>query len=102
MAGKRPLISHVGAALMFAAPNIEGKQYRPGRQPNAPGESQMDGQQFPYFRNIPWPRPVASLNALASSPGLPRARALQISNNAEAPLPANNLFLAGFAGKSQG
>lgn len=97
----RPILQNPGVAVPFFFPQIAGNQYRPGRQPFSPGESQMDSG-GPVFNPIPWPNAVPSLLALANDPGTPRARALQINNNAEAVLPANWLFIAGFAGKSQG
>ena len=98
----RPIYKEAGLTLPFFMPNVVGTQYRPGRQPYNPGESQMDGQQWPQFHAIPWPRPVASIIALANSPGIPRDRALQISNNSTAPYPANVMFLGGVVAKSQG
>jgi len=97
----RPFYNQAGQAIPFRQPNIVGKFYRPGRQPNAPGESQIDSGN-PHFSPIPWPNTVPSLVALANHPGIPRDRAMQISNNSTASLPLNYLFLAGFAGKSRG
>lgn len=86
---------------MFNIPNIVGRQYRPGRQPNSPGDSQIDAGLF-HFRSIPWPNAVQTLSTLASIPGIPRAQALQINNNSTAVLPSNYLFISGFVGKSRG
>jgi len=90
----------VGPSIDFRMPNIQGKRYDPGRQPYNPGESQAGNG--PHFSPLPWPNIVPSLVALANHPGVPRAQALQITNNSTAPAPANYLFLAGFAGKSRG
>lgn len=88
---------------LFNMPNIQGRQYAPGWQPNSPGESSTPGWSGGRdFRAIPWPTAVPSLVALASHPGIPRTPAEQISNNAYAYLPVNNLFISGFIGKSQG
>lgn len=88
-------------SVPFMVPYIAGQFYRPGRQPNNPGESQIDTYD-PHFGPIPWPNAVPSLVALASTPGVPRARALGIVNNAVAPDPTNYMFLGGVVGKSLG
>ena len=98
----RPFVNTVGAKLPFFMPNIRGKKYAPGNQVYDPGESHVMGAQIPRFKAQPWPNAVPSLVALANHPGIPRARALQIDNNSEAVLPANWLYLSGFAGKSRG
>jgi len=96
----KPFIRTSGHTNLFNVPNIVGKQYRPGRQPYSPGESQIDSGN-PHFSPIPWPNIVPSVIALANSPGVPRTRALQIANNSGAPGLTNYLFIAGFAGKSR-
>lgn len=102
MAGKRNILNLIGPTVPFHMPNITGKFYRPGRQPNNPGESQIDNIDNGAGRMTPWPNAVPVINALANNPGIPRDRALGISNNSDAPLLANYLFLAGVAQKSKG
>lgn len=92
----------VGSIVSFLIPHINASRYLPGRQPNNPGESQIDFIGNGRYRSIPWPNPVPVLRVLASNAGTPRDRALQIDNNSYASLPANYLFIAGFAGKSRG
>ena len=105
MAGRKlSLVGGAVAALLnapFRAPYIASNIYRTGRQPFAPGESQLDSG-GPAFGPIPWPNTVPSLLALASFPGLPRDPALGIVNNSTSDTPNNNLFLSGFSGKSRG
>ena len=90
-------------AGLFRVPEITGKQYAPGWQPNSPGNSSTPGWNGgTVFEQIPWPNVVPTLNALASDPGTARQRAIQSDVNRYAPLPENFLFIAGFVGKSQG
>lgn len=97
----RPHKKTAGPSLPFYFPEISGKQYRPGRQPYNPGESQIDSGN-PHFSPVPWPNAVQSLVALANHPGIPQGRPIQITNNADAPFPANSLYLAGIVAKSRG
>lgn len=92
-----------GIARLFKAPYIVSNQYRAGRQPYSPGESQMDSG-GPAFQLMPWPNAVPSILAqmLSNQPGLPRAPGLGIYNNAQSQTPDNGLFIAGFSGKSRG
>lgn len=88
---------------LFHVPDNSGKRYAPGWQPNSPGNSSTPGWSGGLdFTNIPWPNIVPSLNALANDPGTARARAILPDVNAYAFLPTNDLFIAGFVGKSQG
>ena len=102
MAGKPFSVMDKGNPVMgFHVPNIQGKTYAPGQQPNSPGESYV-APIFPYYSPVPWPNMGPSLNALANHPGIPRDQPIQISNNSVAPAPDNYLFLAGIVGKSRG
>lgn len=88
---------------LFTMPNIQGRVYAPGWQPNSPGESSTPGWSGGLdFRPIPWPTAVPTLSTLASFSGIARAPAVGIVNNAYSYLPAPNLFISGFVGKSQG
>lgn len=88
---------------LFVMPNIQGRNYAPGWQPNSPGNSSTPGWNGGNdYMSIPWPTAVPSLNVLANNPGFARAQPVQINNNTYATLPAHNLFIAGFVGKSQG
>lgn len=90
-------------AAFFRVPDNSGKQYAPGWQPNDPGNSSTPGWNGGQtFMPVPWPNVVPSINALASDPGTPRARAILPDINRYAFLPADNLFIGGFVGKSQG
>lgn len=88
----------------FHIPSIRGKQYAPGPQPNAPGESHLPyaGHMGRRFQRDPWPNAVPVINALANFAGQPRMRGLQIVNNQTALLPSDYLWLNGVVQKSQG
>ena len=95
----------LGAFLtsLFSMPNIQGRQYAPGWQPNSPGNSSTPGWSGGTdFHVIPWPNVVPTLNALANDPGIARQRAIIPENNRYSFLPEHYLFIAGFVGKSQG
>jgi hypothetical protein len=90
-----------GLATLFHFPNNVNLQYRTGRQPYSPGQTQTDSG-GPAMGLIPWPTAVPSLLLLASSPGTPRAPGMGINNNSTASTPNNSLFIGGFTGKSKG
>ncbi|HKY44761.1 MAG TPA: hypothetical protein VJM50_16840 [Pyrinomonadaceae bacterium] len=88
---------------LFNMPDNSGKKYAPGWQPYSPGNSSTPGWSGGMdFMGVPWPTAVPSLNALASDPGTPRARAILPDVNRYAFLPTNDLFISGIVGKSQG
>lgn len=87
--------------LPFHFPEISGKKYAPGSQPYSPGVSHADWPGA-VFGPIPWPGVVPVLNTLSSNPGTPTGRAVIPVVNRYSPLPMNNLFIAGFTGKSIG
>ncbi len=87
--------------FLFHAPYNASNQYRTGRQPFSPGNSQLDSGGHPFLP-IPWPNAVPSLLMLASFPGMPQAPGLGIQNNSTSSTPDNGLFIAGIAGKSRG
>lgn len=93
MAGKRPLAVPKGPSMLFSMPNIVGRRYNPGWQPNSPGESSSNWPGA-VFGPIPWPNVVPSIVALANHPGIPRNRPQGITNNATSPLLENWLFIA--------
>ena len=90
-----------GFAVPFMVPYIAGRIYRPGRQPNDPGNSQIDSGS-PHFGPIPWPNVVGTVSALAWNPGTPVQRPQGIVNNAYSVSPSNYMFIAGVVGKSMG
>lgn len=92
----------VGLSGGFHVPNIAGRQYAPGWQPNSPGESSPVGWPGAVFQPTPWPNAVQSLSTLANFAGIPRARGELPVNNRFAELPSNYLFMSGFVGKSLG
>lgn len=101
MAGKKSQHQTMhNPGLPFRIPEIVGRVFRPGRQPDNPGESQIDVDFG--VAPMPWPRQVAPLNLFAHSPGIPQAPALGIDNNRTAPLPYNALYISGFTKKSRG
>lgn len=84
-------------------PNIQGREYAPGWQPNSPGNSSTPGWTGGMdFNPIPWPTMVPTISALASDPGTARQRAILPDVNRYGVLPEDYLFIAGFVGKSQG
>lgn len=85
----------------FHFPNISGSSFITGNQPFNPGEPTADLGLTSYHL-IPWPRVVGTIMALASDPGTPRNRAIIPDINQYGVFPANYLFLAGTASKSQG
>lgn len=103
MAGRKNFINHVAPTVPFHFPEIMASRPRVGKQPYAPGESQLDFG-GPNFRLMPWPNKVPSIlgQMLANFPGRPQAPALAIVNNAATTLPENYLFIAGIASKSKG
>ncbi len=91
--------------IPFRIPNIVGREYQPGPQPNDPGNSTLLwAGGFIGARNspFPWPTMVGVLNPLIGNPGTARMRApLPVVNN-YAPLPTNYLFIGNIVGKTQG
>lgn len=85
---------------LFRMPNIVGRDYAPGIQINAPGESCV--APVVNFRAMPWPNAVPSLSTLASFEGLARDRPIQQQIDALAVLPSKWLFIGGVVQKSQG
>lgn len=86
---------------IFTIPNIQGRVYAPGNQPNAPGNSHI-AWSGPVFHGIPWPKTVPVLNVLANNSGIPRTQAITPVNNQFAQLPSQYLTLGGVVQKSQG
>lgn len=88
----------------FFFPYIAGTVYTPGVQPNNPGEPTAiwPGHEGLRWVPMPWPGMVATVNAMASHVGIPRGRAPVPVVDRYSPLLMNQLFIAGFAGKSQG
>lgn len=90
---------------LFRVPNIAGRTYAPGPQPNAPGVSFL-----PWLGHAlglsasrqPAPTPVGVINLLIGNPGTPRNRAPVPVVNQYGPLPTDYLTIGGFVGKSQG
>lgn len=89
-------------AGLFNVPNIVGKKYAPGWQPNNPGESSTPGWPGASMQVLPWPDAVPVLNTLANNPGIPRARAPVPVVDRYADSPENYLFIGGAVSKSQG
>lgn len=89
-----------GVSLPFRMPNILGRVFNTGPQPFAPGETATP--YGTYYHGIPWPNPVATINALANFAGLPRDVPVGVINNAQAPYPHNYLYFEGYTGKSRG
>lgn len=92
-----------GLSYPFHIPNNVNLQYRTGRQPYSPGETQEDSG-GPSLHQIPWPSAaiMAFRTHLASNPGIPRDMALAANNNSTSSTPNNGLFIAGIASKSRG
>lgn len=91
--------------MLFNIPNIVGRQYAPGPQPNSPGNSTMVwAGSFIGARNspMPWPTVVQNINLLIGNPGTARVRAPLPVVNRYSPLPQNYLFIGGMVGKTQG
>lgn len=89
-----------GFSFPFRIPNIVGRLYAPGPQPNAPGESVVPYNNF--YHGIPWPNAVPSINALANFAGQARDWPIQSVNNAVATLPEQYLYIGGYSEKSKG
>lgn len=89
-----------GFAIPFRMPNIQGRRYAPGPQPNSPGES--CSPYGTYYHAVPWPNAVGTVGALANFAGVARGQPIGIVNNAVATLPTENLFIGGFVAKSRG
>lgn len=91
--------------MFFNMPNIVGRTYAPGPQPNDPGQSyQPWAGHVIGARNspMPWPQMVGVFNLLIGNPGTARNRAPLPVVNTYASQPANYLFIGGVVGKSQG
>lgn len=93
-----------GPSIPFHFPYIAGGAYRPGPQPNSPGESSMPYGGVPggFFHGVPWPNGVPVINALANFAGFPRDYPIASVNNATSTLPTGFYFIGGFSGKSKG
>lgn len=88
----------------FHIPNIVGREFAPGPQPYAPGNSHIPwgGHMGMQFSAMPWPGSVPVLNVLASFQGIARMRAPLPIVNQYATLPSEYLFMNDTAGKAQG
>lgn len=88
----------------FRIPNLANQfVLDPGPQPYNPGQSDSVARaRLTPYTVKPWPIVVGTINALMSSPGIPRARAPVPVVNNYGPNPANYLFIGGFSGKSKG
>lgn len=91
-------------APIFKVPYIAGNVFLTGPQPFNPGESVMPwaGHMGMKSTPLPWPGVVGTINALASTPGIPRARAPVPVVNRFGTEPYDYLTIGGFIGKSQG
>lgn len=91
-------------ARLFNIPNPASLAYDPGPQPYSPGESEMPwaGHMGMQFSAMPWPGAVPVLHVLANNSGTPRDRAIIPVVNRYSPLPADYMYIGGFAGKSKG
>lgn len=91
-------------APLFNIPHIIGHQFAPGPQPFNPGQSVQPWAGHMGLKSIglPWPGIVGTINALASSSGVPRSRAVLPEINRFATEPFEYLTIGGFIGKSQG
>lgn len=89
---------------IFNMPHIAGWQFAPGPQPYNPGQSVMPWAGHMGLKSIglPWPGVVGTINALASDPGIARARAMVPVVNRVSFEPYDYLTIGGFIGKSQG
>lgn len=86
---------------IFNIPNIVGRQYATGAQPNTSGETVTPWQGSVYELKA-WPNTVPSLNVLANNSGVPHSRAPIPVIDQYAYSPENYLFIGGTVSKSGG
>lgn len=87
----------------FMAPVLPTPAYNPGKQVWSPGSpAPVNWLPQNYMNPVPWPSWVPTLNCMQSWYGFSRERPQPVVNNVLAPLYVNNMFVAGFVGKSQG
>lgn len=87
---------------VFNFPNTASMLPAVGYQPNDPGQPAGAMLGNTTLAPKPWPWPVPVLHLLIGNPGTARDRAPIPVVNQYGPLPYNQLFIAGFVGKSQG
>lgn len=89
-------------AIPFHFPNLLGNQFVVGLQPFDPGVPSGGGNGLGGFYPMPWPGAVDVINLNIGFGGIARNRAPVPVVDNYSPLLYNQLFIAGFAGKSQG